>query len=808
MLKNYVKISIRNLRKHKLNSTINVVGLALGLACSLLILFFLKSEISYDKFFPKAERIYRITNENLDENGLHWAVVSPLHALEIKEDIPEIEQATRLFDTYSNTYVYKRSEKEVLRFEEDLGYYADPEFFSIFDIEFLYGNPETAFEKLNSIVMTESMAKKYFGDSNPLGQIIYNEASRNDLTVTGVIRDLPYNSHMNFDHLISISTLYALMENRGASDWMESRGWAHFYTYVLMNEHADMEAVNQKMYTFTEHFYESIFEEGDVHDNLILHLQPLTDIHLTSHLEQEMGANSNIIYVYVFAFIMVLVLVLAGVNFVNLSTARAFGRMREIGIRKVVGAIKANLIRQFLAESLVIAFISAGIAILLIELSIPLYSQITGLSFSLAKLLSSENIIIILLLVIIYGLLSGLYPSFFMSRFNVISSLKGQRDPRSSVTSIRNILVVFQFAISVFMIFSTIIIFRQMNFFQKKELGFDKDQIVALHLSGDVGREIRRNIGALKNELLSHSGIESVAMSSNIPGERFSVEDIRQATIPENIEIPPIRYIRVDHDFIETMAIEMVDGKSFADRTSGDPAFILNEKALKAIQLEEPIGKIASNFRGTEAEIVGIAKDFNFASLHNTIEPLVIEFNPGWASYLLVKFRTNNITQILEFLKKKFEEISPGCLFQYTFLDERLDKLYVNELRLNSIFKTFTILALIISCLGLFGLSAYYAELKTKEIGVRKVLGADVPSIIKLLSSRFLIWVCIANVIALPLAWFAMSSWLHNFAYKISITPIIFIISFILSIFIAFVTISVRTVRAAVGDPVHALKYE
>ncbi len=808
MFKNYLILATRNLKKNKLNSMINIVGLALGLACSLLILFYLKSEISYDTFFPKADRIYRITNENLDENGLHWAVVSPLHALEIMEDIPEIEQVTRLFDTYSNTYTYERSADEMLRFKEDSGFYADKEFFSIFDIEFLNGNPESAFEKLNSMVVTESMAEKYFGDSNPLGQVIHNETARNDLTVTGVIKDLPYNSHMSFDHLVSINSLYKLMEERGASDWMESRGWAHFYTYVLVYEHADMKAVEEKLFTFTEHFYESIFEEGDVHDNLKLHLQPLTDIHLTSHLEQEMAANSNKVYVYVFAFIMILVLVLAGVNFVNLSTARAFGRMREIGVRKIVGANKTNLIRQFLSESLIIAFISAGVAIFLIEFSIPLYSKITGLSFSLSMLLTTENIIIILALVIIYGLLSGLYPAFFMSRFKVIASLKGQKDPHSSVTSIRNILVVFQFVISVFMIFSTLIIFQQMSLFQKKELGFDKDQVVALNLSGDIGREVRKNISALKNEFLAHSGIQSVAMSSNIPGERFSVEDIQQETIPDDVENPPIRYIRVDQDFIETMGIELIDGKSFVERANDNPAFILNEKILHAIRLDEPIGKIASNFRGTEAEIVGIVKDFNFASLHNTIEPLVIEFNPNWASYLLVKMRGRDIAQILEYLKQKFQEISPGSLFNYTFLDDKLNTLYANEHRLNRIFKTFTILALIISCLGLFGLSAYYAELKTKEIGVRKVLGANLPNIIKLLSYRFLIWVCIANIIALPFAWFAMNSWLQNFAYKISISPLIFIVSLCTSIVIAFITISYRIILAAHANPVKALKHE
>ncbi|MBN1326913.1 MAG: ABC transporter permease [Candidatus Cloacimonetes bacterium] len=808
MFKNYLKMSLRNIRKHKLNSVINIIGLALGLTCSLLILFYLKAEISYEKFFPKADRIYRITNENLDENGMHWAVVSPLHALEIQADIPEIESAIRMFYCYTQIYSYGEGE-EVKRFQEDHGFYTDPGIVNMFDIEFLKGNPETALNELNSIVITESFAKRYFGEENPLGKTVQNEQNRREMEVTGVINDLPSNTHLNYEFLVSMPTLYDEMESRGAADWMESRGWAHFYTYVLLNENADLKTAEEKMLTFEEHFYQEWYDDpSDVHENTKLHFQPLKDIHLKSHLEQEMSANSNIVYVYVFAFIVVLVLLLAGVNFVNLSTARAFNRMREVGVRKVVGAARKSLMIQFLTESLILASISALIALLLIELSIPFYQSITGLEFTLFDFLSLNNILLIVSLVIISGTLSGLYPAFFMSGFDVITSLKGQKNPKTTVSYIRNFLVIFQFVISVFMIFSTIIIYQQMNFFQQKNLGFDTDQVVAIEMYGELRREVGGNIDSFKSELLGFSSISSVALSSNLPGERFSVEDIWQESIPEEVEIPPIRYLRVDKDFIETMGIKMVEGKSFADWTSENPAFILNEKALKAIQLQEPIGKIASNFRGTEAEIVGIVQDFNFASLHNTIEPLVLELNPRWGSKILVKIAGDNIPEVIQFLKNKVEEVAPGSIFQYTFLDEKLNTLYANEQRLNSIFKTFSILAIIISCLGLFGLSAYYAEMRTKEIGVRKVMGASISNIVSLLSSKFLIWVFVANLIALPIAWLAMNKWLLNFAYKIEISPSVFLVSFALSVIIAFVTVSFRTLKAAIANPVMALKYE
>ena len=810
MLRNYLKIAFRNLWKNKLNSFINIFGLVLGLTCSLLILFFIRTELSYEKSFPNYERIYRLTNESKEETGKHWAVVSPLHGLQIAESVPEIESVVRMVYTYKQFISYTDKVENVIRFQENRGYFADAGVFDLFSLKLLKGDSETALQNANSVVLTESFALKYFGDENPLGKILLSENRGTNLEVTGVIADLPFNTHLRFDHLISMDTFYNIIKEGSAADWLESKGWAYFYTYLMMKENTDIANANANLDMFSENFYQEWFAESGekASDYIKLHFQPIKDIHLTSHLEQEMGANSNITYVHVFGFVAILILVLAGVNFINLSTARAFNRMKEVGVRKVMGAAKLDLTMQFLSESMIIAIISGCISVACIEIILPFYNSITGLQITGLLFLKFTNLVVIAAIVLLFGIISGLYPSIFMSLFPVNMALKNTRTKNSATTIIRHSLIVFQFVISTIMIFSTLIISQQLQYFNKKELGFNKEQLIAVQLYGDVRQEAIDNSKALKDYLLAQLGISGVAMCSNIPGERLSVENIIVETIPEDAELPPIRYIRVDQDYIETMGLEMVQGKSFKDWTSDSPAFILNEKALNDIQLKEPLGKTATNFRDTEAEIVGIVKDFHFASLHSPIEPLVIELNPRWSSNLLVRVANDDIAGALKLIKAKFQEISPGSVFNYSFVDEKLEELYNTEQRMSTIFVLFTSLAIIISCLGLFGLSIYYAELKIKEIGIRKVLGAGNMDIISILSGKFILWIVIANLIALPIAWFAMQKWLINFAYKIEITPIVFLLSISLSFFIAMISISYHSLKAANQNPVVALKYE
>ncbi|MCF7920405.1 MAG: ABC transporter permease [Candidatus Cloacimonetes bacterium] len=810
MLRNYFVIAFRNIWKNRLNSFINILGLVLGLTCSLLILFFIRSELSYEKHFPRYEQIYRVTNENLEEAGKHWAVISPLHGQAIAESVPEVESVVRMVYTYKQFISSEYDNGNIVRFQENNGYFADSGIFDMFDLKMLSGDPNTALKAANSIVLTESFARKYFGNVNPLGKYLKNESQNIDLEVTGIIPDLPQNTHLRFDHLISMETFYNRMKNNGAEDWLQSKGWAYFSTYVLLKENTVFANASHNLDIFADNFYQEWFagSEEKVSDYIKLHFQPISDIHLHSHLEQEMGPNSDITYVKVFGFAAILILLLAGVNFINLSTARAFNRMREVGVRKVLGANKADLTAQFLVESLLIALISGIAAVAMIEMILPLYNSITGINFAGTAFLRANNLLLIFAVVLIFGLASGIYPSVFMSLFNISTALNNKRTKNSTTTVIRHCLIIFQFIISTVMIFSTFIIFQQLRYFNHKELGFNKENLIAVQLYGDLRQEAINNTQTLKDYLVSHSGISGVTLCSNIPGERLSVEDLRLDAIPEDAEQPPIRYIRVDHDYIETMGLQIVDGKSFKNWTSENPAFILNETALQATGIEGPLGKMASNFRGTEAEIVGVVKDFHFASLHNRIEPLVIELNPAWSSNMIVRASNNDIAGVLNIIKDKFQEISPGSVFNFSFVDEKLEELYKNEQRMNTIFQLFTILAIVISCLGLFGLSIYYSELRIKEIGIRKALGAGSFHIVRLLTAKFFLWIALADLIALPLAWYAMHLWLQNFAFKISITALVFLISIAFSLIIMLISVSYHSLKAATRNPIKALKYE
>jgi putative ABC transport system permease protein len=767
-----------------------------------------KEELSYDRSWPKADHIYRITNEGLDEGSLHWAVVSPLHALEIGEEIPEIELATRLAYRYSNVLSYTPKGGESRRFEEKGGFFSDPATIEVFDLKFIKGNPKNALEDVNTIVLTKSMAERYFGDEDPMGKTISDDSAQAPYKVTGVIEDVLFNTHWKFDYLLSMSTMYKTMKERGAEDWMVSRGWAWFYTYVLIHETQTVDAVRAKMPDFTARFYQEFGTREEISARTKQHLQPITDIHLHSRLEQEMGPNSNIIYVYVFACVALFILLIAGVNFINIATAQAFKRMKEVGVRKVLGAYRHQLQKQFLGESYIMSMIAAAFALVIFDITLPFYNQLAGKDLSFVRVLTPENIGFLVLIIVLVGTLAGLYPAFFMSKFKPANTLKNLRDPRSSVTVIRKGLVIFQFVISIFMIFSTITIYRQLELFQNMNLGFEKDKLVAIDLYGGLRRNILQNTEVLRTEFLRNAAIAGVTVISTLPGDRFSVENLRPEGTPEDKDLPSMRYLRVDENFLEILNIQLKDGRNFIRRAEYKPEFILNETAVQALELKEPVGKMGSNFRGTNAEIVGVVKDFNFASLHNTIEPLVLEYNPAWTGYLLVKFQGNNTADVLEFLEMKAKEIAPETLFMYTFVDEHLNRLYEGEDRVNDIFQAFSLLAIFISCLGLFGLSAYSAEIRTKEIGVRKVVGATVTNIVVLLTKEFTKWVLISAVIAWPLAYFAMNSWLQNFAYRIDIDVWAFILSGVVAIGVAILTVSYQSIKAAIANPIDSLRYE
>ncbi len=802
MFKNYLKIAFRSIQKQKLNSLLNIIGLSVGFACSLLIIFHVKHEMSYDRHFSKADRIYRLIDAG-SPAAKGWACTSPVVGLLIQDDIPEIENVTRFFYMKNLVVSYIPQKGEVKRFNEDGGFFTDPETISMFNLNFLQGDPERALEDVDSIIITTSLAKKYFGLQNPVGKTLLSDWPK-PWKVTGVIEDLPSNTHFRFDFLVSMSTMYKYV-NKGA---MTSRGWNAFYTYVAVDSNHTRGQVEAKMPDFIANFDRGRGEGERLQSSRQITLQPITDIHLNSHMEKEFGPNSNMAYVYIFTAIALFILLIAGVNFINITTAYAFKRMKEVGIRKVVGAHKRQLVKQFMGESFLMVIVSGILAVFLFRVTLPLYNQLSGKSMRFSLIFVPENFALLLAIVLVLGVLAGLYPSLFLAGFKPVDSIRGIKDPKSYAARIRKGLVVFQFVISVFMIFSTVTIYKQMEYFRKKDLGFDKNQMVAIKLYGDLRRSFIKNGKTVKAELMRHSAVSRVGAVSKLPGERCGYEEFRPEGTPDDQDLPNLRYVRVDEDYIETLGLTLKEGRSFAEMSPGKYAFIINEAAVRTLNLKDPVGKKAWHSDEGGVEILGVLKDYHYASLHNKIDPLVLDYRPNAANYMIVKIQGGNVPEALEHIKVKLDEIAPGHPLIFTFVDEFLNTLYRSEEVVSNIFKYFSLLTILIACMGLFGLSIYSAELRIKEIGVRKVLGASIPNIVLLLSKEFTKWVLVACVFALPLAYYAMNQWLENFAYRKSIGVEIFVLSALIATLIAVITVSYQSVKAAVANPVDSLRYE
>jgi len=818
MLLNYIKIAFRNMRKHKLDTLLNISGLSLGIACSILILFHISDELSYDRFFTKADRIFRVTCEMREgDNTRHWATTDPVLATYISERIPEIENTCRMFAIPPMVLSYQPENDLARRFEESSGFFADQSSIDIFDFKFIKGNPETALIEVNSIVLTESMAEKYFSNENPLGKaiLIGADGKENPVKVTGIINDLPSNSHMQFKYLLSYPTFIEFLRGMGREDMATIRGWAALYNYVLLKDKNLKPAADARFPDFTAEHFAGRGAKEEVISRIKFKLQPIVDIHLHSKLEQEIKANSDINYVYIFSAIALFIMIIAGVNYVNITTAQALKRMKEVGVRKILGARYHQLYIQIIGESLLLIFITTLIALLLLEAFLPLYNEITGKYYIFTDIFSITNTIIFVSLILTFGIIASVYPAFYISNFNPVQSIKGIREPFSSAAKTREGLVIFQFAISVFMIFSTIIIYQQMNYFVNTNLGFDKENVLTIKLNNELQLQAIKNPETLKNELYENPSILSASVVSNMPGDRLSVEHLRVDGAGDINERIQFRFVRTDIDYLKTLNLELIDGRDFTESSATNSAFIISEQAAKELKIDEPVGRMGLGVFGTRGEIVGVVKDFHFSSLQNIIEPLVIEYFPAehqmksvFSNYLLLKITGDNIPETLDFIKTKIEKIAPASLFVYSFLEQDLNKLYESESHVSDMFKAFALFAIFISCLGLFGLSSFSAQLRVKEIGVRKALGASVANIVGLLSKNYMLWILIANAIALPLAWIFMGSWLNSFAYRIQIGLFAFVFSIVISLGLALVTVSYQAIKAAYSNPVDSLRYE
>jgi putative ABC transport system permease protein len=801
MFKNQMKIAFRNIRKHLGYSLINIAGLAVGIACCILILLFVFDELSYDKFNENHDRIYRVTRKWFNEDGvvnLHLGHVAPPIAPLLENDFPEILYAVRMIRV-GRILVGRRS----VFFEESRFLFAEEDIFKVFSFEMKAGDPETALQDPFTVVITEEMAEKHFGTENPLGKslTIQVDSQKADMKVTGIIKSLPHNSHFHADFLGSFKTFEAVVGEKEMQNW----GSNNFATYLLIPKGYDINRLKSQLDPFIDrHMSEGMSERTK------LELQPLTSIHLFSHLDSEIEANSDIMYVYLFSIIAFIILLVACVNFMNLSTARSSGRAREVGLRKVVGAQRSQLIRQFLGESIVTSLLSLLIAVGIVLLILPEFNQFVGRELSLSF---SENVSMYFVLVFIAvftGLISGIYPSFFLSAFKPARILKGNLDTRKKGLSFRAVLVVFQFVTSIILIICVGIVSSQLDYMKTKKLGFDEEHIVVLPSSPAIVEHLE----AFKTRLLQNPGIISVSAAKRVPSGRLL--DSAGARVLSGETSQPINFriaqLRVDYDYIPTFKMEVVAGRNFSREMGTDAAqaFILNETAVRKIGWKSPDEAIGKGFGygRRNGQIIGVVKDFHFESLHQEISPIVLFLSSTSLSQISIRISPQNIPQTMAFLKEIWAELRPDYPFSYYFIDENFDQLYKSEQNLQRIFGYFAFLSVAIGCLGLFGLASFSAERRTKEIGIRKVLGASATGLAFLLSKEFTKWVLLANLIAWPLAYLAMSRWLQNFAYRTGIGLGTFLLAGVLSWAIAYLTVSYQAVKASFADPVRALKYE
>lgn len=807
LLRNYFKTLGRNVVRNKFYTSLNLIGLTIGIACCLLIILFIKDELSYDRFNEKADNIYRVTAKFLVGSQNHWAPIGPPVGKGLVDAIPEIEQAVRFYPVGGNFNIFDHDGKKL---KVTKGVYSDSTLFDVFTYPLKFGDPKTALVEPRSLVISEDMAKAFFGEVNPVGKTIeVKDWDDFQLTVTGVFKKLPSNSHFPFNYMISMSTFYDIMSG---PNWNpdNSLTWAGFYTYVLLNESADPVEIENKLPDFVDIFYASIAMPDRKPSQIgVLYLQPLTDIHLHSSLEKEYMANSDMRYVYVFGIVAVFVLLIACANFINLTTARAADRMREIGIRKTLGAGRRQLAFQFLGESLLMSLVALVLAYGLVLYMMPSMSHLTGKLFTSEILFTPEVLWSFIVVALFAGLTSGLYPAMYMSGFTPVKVLKGITPDSSNNAFLRKGLVIFQFAISLFLIIGTIIVYTQLDFLRNKQMGFDKEGVINIPLYGEFEGVVRQNKDAVKQEILRNPDILSVSIAGDYPGKRFSVEAISVEGREEEQDVSMrIADEGIDYDYIETMGIKIVEGRNFSEISPADTtAWLINEAAAKKLSLDNPIGKNLS-WAAYTGPVVGIVEDFNYASLRENIEALVIPLTPQYGDYLFVRTKAADAPEVLSFLEEKIKEFAPSTTFEYNFLSDEFDKLYRSEDQMSSVFWYFSLVAIIIACLGLFGLSTYMINQRSKEIGIRKILGATVRSIVMLVSWNFIRLVGISFLIAGPVVYLVMKEWLSSFAYKTEIGVWMFIIAGVIVLIISMATVTFQAFRSAISNPVDSLRSE
>jgi putative ABC transport system permease protein len=810
MIRNYIKTAVRTLTKNKGFTAINVLGLALGLAACLLIVFYVFDELSYDRFNIKADRIFRVNNNiKFGGNEDSYAVTPAPAAAALKADFPEIEQVARMIDRGS--FKVKKGNQDIQEYNM---IYADPTLFDIFTIPMIHGNPATALKDPNSVVITDEMAEKYFKSLNVIGQTLtFNDSLF--YKVTGVIKKMPKQSHFNRDFFISMSSL---TESRQTT-WLSN----NFTTYILLRPNADPVKLQSKFHQFLVTHAEPELQIL-IHTNFAnfeksgnyfkFSLSPLKSIHLQSQRVGELGMNGSLSSIYIFSSIAIFLLLIACVNFMNLSTARSASRAREVGVRKVLGSPRKYLIFQFLTESFIVTLIATVIAVVAAWLLLPAFNNLANKDLVVTPQILSWLLPVLLLIVLIIGGLAGSYPAFFLSGFQPIQVLKGKLASGFKGGLLRSSLVVFQFFISIFLIIGTIVIYDQLKFIENKDLGYNRDHVLIIQNVWQLGNN-SATFKSFRDEVKQLPGVKNVSLTGYLPTSmnNNSTSFFKDPVVDQKRGILSEEWF-VDENYIPTLSIKMASGRNFSDLMPTDTtAVIINEAAAKILAFNNPLNQPLyspndpSGKTFKQYHIIGVMKDFNYRSLKSEVKPLIIVDGEDRGA-MAVQVRSGDISGLISQIKSKWTSFAPNQPFSYAFMDEEFDKLYRTEQRTGTIFVIFTSLAIIIACLGLFGLAAYAAEQRTKEIGIRKVLGASMSGIVGMLSRDFIKLVLIAIVIASPLAWYAMNYWLQDFAYRIHIQWWVIALAGAAAIIIAFVTISFQSIKAALTNPVKSLRSE
>ncbi len=795
MLKNLLKVAVRNIVKEKSYSIINILGLTIGITCSIFLLLYIVDELSYDKYHENAENVYRVVSHIKEpDNEFTWAVAQIPMAPALKEKFPEVKDAVRFFGTGRTLFRY-----EDKRFYEEDFYLADSTVFNMFSYDFIEGDPGTALDRPNTVVISSAIARKYFDTENAIGKTLAYE-NGDLLEVTGVIKNVPKNSHFSFDGLISRS-----------SNPDRQGSWGNFgvFTYIQLPENYNPEDMQPNFKSILEENVVPIFASIGITINY--ELQKITDIHLHSKIQDEAEGGGDISYIYIFSAIAVFMIIIACINYMNLATARSVRRAKEVGIRKVMGSQRKQLIYQFLSESLILGVVAMLLSLFLVFLLLPFFNDVTGKYISFSYILQPNILLALGAVILIVGILAGSYPAFYLSGFKPVSVLKGKISSQGGNVGLRKTLVVLQFCISIFMLISTLVVYDQLNYMRNKDLGFNKDRLIRIEMPG---RDLQATYPALRNLLNSNPMVLSTANSSTSPGNNIGKVIFNVETNDGEMVERGVDFYAADYDYIPTLGMELVEGRNFSREVLTDTAqsVLVNESMVKRMSWDQPIGKkfnLSNIGRPEVVKVIGVLKDYHQNSLYSEIEPLIVIFSKlNYFTY--IKIAGENLKEAIKSVERDWKKINPEKPFQYSFLDESFDEQYKADEKRGQIFTIFSILTIVIACLGLLGLASFTTQQRTKEIGIRKVMGSSIQSIVVLVSKEFIILTGLATLLAFAGAYFFLNNWLKTFVYRIELSDEIgtFLLSAIIAMGITLLTVSFHSLKAASINPVNSLRSE